>query len=163
MKGNTVGSRSDIEKAYIAGFLDGDGSLMLQIKRRSDTRRGFRFMATICLYQDSRHDAPLAWIQSILQAGYISHRNDGISELRINGFTTIHAILSDLKPYIRFKQLQAEAMMTACSLLSKDIRMLSDQEIITVIDLILVIQSENYKAHRKKSRDELVKMCGLTP
>lgn len=33
LKGNTVGSRSDIEKAYIAGFLDGDGSIMLQIKR----------------------------------------------------------------------------------------------------------------------------------
>lgn len=32
LKGNTVGSRSDIEKAYIAGFLDGDGSIMLQLK-----------------------------------------------------------------------------------------------------------------------------------
>ena len=56
LKGNTVGSQSDIEKAYIAGFLDGDGSIMLQLKKRVDTIRGYRFMATICLYQDSRHD-----------------------------------------------------------------------------------------------------------
>lgn len=163
MTGNTVGSRSDVEKAYIAGFLDGDGSLILQIKRRSDTRRGYRFMATICFYQDSRHDVPLEWIQRILQAGYVSRRNDGISELRINGFATIHEILTDLQPFIRFKQLQTEAMIMACSILSKRIQMLSEQDITTVIDLILVIQNENYSAHRKKSRDELLKICGLTP
>lgn len=58
-----MGSRSDIEKAYIAEFLDGDGSLMLQLKKRKDTTRGYRFMATICLYQDSRHDDTLYWMQ----------------------------------------------------------------------------------------------------
>ena len=163
MTGNTVGSRSDIEKAYIAGFLDGDGSLMLQIKKRTDTTRGYRFMATICFYQDSRHDMPLLWIRECLQGGYIAKRNDGMSELRINGFTTVHRILSDLRPYIRFKTLQVEALMAACSLLSRDIRMASEQDIRTIIDLILVIQQENYTAHRKKSRDELLKICGLTP
>lgn len=163
VKGNTVGSRSDIEKAYIAGFLDGDGSIMLQLKRRTDTVRGYRFMATICFYQDSRHDAPLYWIRDILRVGYVSQRNDGISELRINGFTQIHDILTDLQPFIRFKQLQAEAMITACRLLERNMRTLSKHDIIDVIDLALVIQRENYKAHRKKSRDDMLKICGLTP
>lgn len=54
-----MGSRLDIENAYIAGFLDGDGSLMLQIKRRKDCKSGYRFMATICFYQDSCHDKHL--------------------------------------------------------------------------------------------------------
>jgi len=31
-----VGSQSKTNLAYIAGFLDGDGSLMLQIKKRKD-------------------------------------------------------------------------------------------------------------------------------
>ncbi len=48
-KGNTVGSRSKTDLAYIAGFLDGDGSLMLQLKKRKDTKLGWRFMCTICL------------------------------------------------------------------------------------------------------------------
>ena len=99
-----MGSRSDIEKSYIAGFLDGDGSIMLQLKKRSDTSRGYRFMATICLYQDSRHDTWLYWIRDILSAGYVTNRNDGISELRVNGFATIRRILTDLQPFIRFKQ-----------------------------------------------------------
>jgi hypothetical protein len=62
VKGNTVGSRSKTNLAYIAGFLDGDSSLMLQLKKRNDTKTGWRFMCTICLYQDIRHKAPLIWM-----------------------------------------------------------------------------------------------------
>jgi len=57
-----VGSRSNIDLAYIAGFLDGDGSLMLQIKKRTDGKNKIRFMATICFYQDTRHCKDLFWI-----------------------------------------------------------------------------------------------------
>jgi len=71
-----VGSRPNKENlAYIAGFLDGDGSIMLQVKKRSDTTRGWRIMATICFYQDSRHSEPLNWIKEQLKIGYISKRN----------------------------------------------------------------------------------------
>ena len=163
MKGNTVGSRSDINLSYIAGFLDGDGSIMLQIKKRSDTKTGYRFMATICLYQDSRHDTPLFWMQNIFGIGYITKRNDHISELRINGFKTVQRILTDLQPYIRFKKLQTEAMIRACQILNCGINKLSKEQIIELIDLVLLIQRENYKAHKKKSRDEMLKIFGLTP
>lgn len=163
LKGNTVGSRSDIEKAYIAGFLDGDGSIMLQIKKRSDTKRGYRFMATICLYQDTRHDKPLYWMQKALSAGYVTKRNDGISELRINGFKTVNQILIHLKPYIRFKKPQAFAMIKACKILETEIKLLSKKDLLKIVDLILVIQNENYKAHRKKSKQEFLKILDLTP
>ena len=158
-----MGSRSDIEKAYIAGFLDGDGSIMLQLKKRNDTKRGQRFMATICLYQDSRHDMPLYWIRDILRAGYLTTRNDSISELRINGFKTVRQILANLQPFIRFKLLQTEAMIRACQILENKISTLSKQQLIEVIDLTLLIQRENYKASRKKSREEMLKMFDLTP
>lgn len=159
-----MGSQSNIvEKAYIAGFLDGDGSIMLQLKKRKDTKRGYRFMATICLYQDSRHDIPLFWIRDILGVGYVTTRNDRISELRINGFATCESVLSDLQPFIRFKKLQVQAMTRACQLLAGGIQKLSDKQIIEVIDLALVIQRENYAAHKKKTRDEMLKIFGLTP
>lgn len=158
-----MGSRSNIERAYIAGFLDGDGSIMLQIKKRSDSKRGYRFMATICFYQDSRHDTPLHWIREVLGAGYIAKRNDAMTELRINGFEKIQTILTELSPFIRFKKLQAEAMIKACQLLSRNISMLSKQELVNVVDLLLIIQQENYKAHHRKSREELLKILDLTP
>ncbi len=164
LKGNTVGSRSSVDKAYIAGFLDGDGSIMLQLKKRADTKRGFRFMATICFYQDTRHEKPLLWMQEVLGIGYVSRRNDAISELRINGFQQIQTILTELKPYVRFKTKQVEAMISACRIHNKShINKLSDKQLMELVELILVIQNENYKAHRKKSKQEFIEILGLTP
>jgi hypothetical protein len=159
-----VGSRSKINLAYIAGFLDGDGSLMLQVKKRSDTKRGVRFMATICLYQDTRHERPLLWMREIFGIGYISRRNDGITELRINGYEKVENILSSLQPFIRFKIKQTNALIKACQILnSKPFRLINDIEMGKIVDLIFVIRKENYATRSKVSREELCKLLGLTP
>lgn len=152
------------DHAYIAGFLDGDGSLMLQIKKRSDTKRGWRIMATICFYQDSRHEAPLYWIQKKLGIGYISQRNDGITELRVNGFETVRTILNKLIPYIRFKKLQAAAIWQACNILTeKDLRFLTQSDREKLFRCLMIVQENNYITHRKKSAKELRLVVGLTP
>lgn len=160
-----MGSRSKkIELAYIAGFLDGDGSLMLQLKKRSDSERGIRFMTTICFYQDTRHEKTLYWIQEVLGIGYISNRNDGMTELRINGYKQVSNILKSLIPYIRFKKLQTLALLKACEILSNTkFSKLTKKQLIKLVDLILVIQSENYVTKKKKTKDELHKVLGLTP
>jgi hypothetical protein len=98
-----------IDLAYIAGFLDGDGSLMLQIKNRKDGKTKIRFMSTICFYQDTRHEKDLFWIRKVLGKGYFNQRNDGMSELRINGYESVKNILESLMPFIRFKRIQAKA------------------------------------------------------
>ncbi|HBP27432.1 MAG: LAGLIDADG homing endonuclease [Candidatus Nomurabacteria bacterium GW2011_GWE1_32_28] len=154
----------EIEKAYIAGFLDGDGSLMLQIKKRSDSKRGIRFMTTICFYQDTRHEKTLYWMKKILGIGYISRRNDGMTELRINGYVQIAKILKDLLPFVKFKKIQANILYKACNLLSKTkFSNLSEKQLIKLVDLILVIQGENYVTKKKKTKNELFKILNLTP
>jgi hypothetical protein len=164
-----VGSRSkkfaeETNRAYIAGFLDGDGSLMLQLKKRSDSKRAIRFMATICFYQDTRHEKILYWIKKVLGIGYISNRNDGMTELRINGYEQIKNILKSLLPYIRFKKLQAHALLKACEILSSTkFQKLTKKQLTKLVDLILVIQSENYVTKKKKTKSELRKVLGLTP
>ena len=164
VKGNTVGSRSKKDLAYIAGFLDGDGSLMLQLKTRHDTTTKWRFVCTICFYQDSRHDQTLLWIQSVLRIGYVSRRNDGMTELRINGFKQVENILSDLEPFIRLKHSQTHVMLAAIKILSntKNSR-LSSKQIVTLIDYIIEIQSYNYATRKRKSREELLLICGIDP
>ena len=160
-----MGSRSKkLELAYIAGFLDGDGSLMLQLKKRSDSKRAIRFMATICFYQDTRHEKTLYWIKEVLGIGYISNRNDGMTELRINGYEQIRNILKSLSPYIRFKKLQVSALLKACEILSNTkFSKLTKKQLAKLVDLILVIQSENYVTKKKKTKSELFKVLGLTP
>ncbi len=160
-----MGSRSKTDLAYIAGFLDGDGSVMLQIKKRKDgNKSGKRFMATICFYQDTRHEKSLYWIQEVLSIGYVCQRNDGMSELRINGYSKIRDILKKLVPYVKFKEIQARALLEACVILSSTKKKMLDREqLVKLVDLILVIQRENYVTKKKKTRDELLQVLGLTP
>jgi len=159
-----VGSRSIIDLAYIAGFLDGDGSLMLQIKKRADGKHKFRFMATICFYQDTRHEKDLFWIQKVLGIGYLSQRNDGMSELRINGYKTVQEILENLIEHIKFKKIQATSLLESCRILSSTkFNMLDRKQLTKLVDLILVIQNENYVTKKKRTRSELFQVIGLTP
>ena len=157
-----MGSRSNIDLAYIAGFLDGDGSLMLQIKKRGDGKKKWRIMCTICFYQDGRHETPLHWIRNKLGIGYVSKRNDGMSELRINGFKQVRDIIKNLLPFIKFKKEQAKAMYCALEILLKNDQP-KDSQWRKLIDCILKIQEHNYVTKRKKTREELYSMLGLTP
>ena len=159
-----MGSRFNLNLAYIAGFLDGDGSLMLQLKSRSDTTRGMKFMATICLYQDTEHAQPLLWMQETLKCGFISHRNDGMTELKINGFAQVKQILTLLQPYIQFKRIQTNALISACELLEqKFLRDMSPTELRTLVDLMFEIKAQNYKSKSAIPKNEVLKRLGLTP
>ena len=167
-----MGSRSKMKKeiiqkidlAYIAGFLDGDGSLMLQLKKRSDSKRAYRFMATICFYQDTRHEKTLHWIQKVFSCGYISKRNDGMTELRINGYKKVEEILNLLSPFVRFKKPQAQALKNACEMLSSTkFKMLNKKQLMKLVDSILTIQNENYVTKKKKTRKDFLEILGLTP
>ncbi len=161
---NTVGSRSRINLAYIAGFLDGDGSVMLQVKKRPDGKNKFRFMATICFYQDTRHERDLYWIRKVFGIGYISKRNDGMTELRINGYSQVENIITLLYPFVRFKKSQCKSLLKACKILSSTkYKLLKEKQLRKVVKYILEIQNQNYVTKRKKTEEELLKIIGLTP
>ncbi len=119
-------------------------------------------MCTICFYQDSRHEKYLYWIREILGIGYISKRNDGMTELRINGFKKVREILKNLIPFIKFKKDQANALYKASDLLSKS-SILSNKQLLELIKFILIIQNNNYVTKRKRTKEELMTVLGLTP
>ena len=39
------------QRSYLAGFLDADGSIVLQFKKREDVRFKYRAKTVICFYQ----------------------------------------------------------------------------------------------------------------
>ena len=158
-----MGSLSN-KYAYIAGFLDGDGSIMLQLKRRSDSTEGVRFMTTICFYQDSRHSKDLMWIKKVLKVGYFSQRNDGMSELRIQGFASCETVLLLLKPFVRFKQKQTSLVLSACEILNKKtMRTLTTTDKKKIVKIMLSLKRNNYATRSVKSKEELYQLLGLTP
>ena len=127
--GNTVGrlSKADsLNLAYIAGFLDGDGSIMLQLHRRKSGKETFRVKTVICFYQDSRHIDKIEWIKEVLGYGYIYTRRDHICELRIEGFQRVFEVLLSLKPYLRFKKKQVDLMLKIIPKLQKKLLLKHD-------------------------------------
>lgn len=158
---NTVGSRQELliqDLAYIAGFLDGDGSIMMQVKRRADAPKGWRIMATICLYQDSRHKAPLIWMRDMFGIGYISNRNDHITELRINGYAGVKRILLLLQPFIKFKRKQViYALRIITRLEKKQMSKLSRKDRLAIADDIIALRGENYQSHQRVYTDAALK------
>ncbi len=106
-----LSKENQLQYAYIAGFLDGDGSIMLQLHRTAKGKEIFRIKTVICLYQDSKYLQELLWMQKVLGCGYVYTRNDHISELRIEGFQRVFETLEKLQPYIRFKQKQAQLLV----------------------------------------------------
>lgn len=121
-------------------------------------------MVTICFYQDSRHETPLNWIAEILGIGYVSRRNDGMTELRINGYLQVHTILGKLIPFIRFKQMQAEALYKASGLLAKkSVKRLTELDLRLLVTYMTVMQDQNYVTRKKKTATELLTILGLTP
>ncbi len=108
--GNTVGSRGMVEKtkAYIAGFLDGDGSIFLQLIRRTDYKYGYQIRASIVFFQKSQNRKILKWLIHKFRCGYIRDRNDGLSEYTIVGFKEVERILEELEPYLLIKKPQAK-------------------------------------------------------
>lgn len=155
-----MGSCSKIDLAYIAGFLDGDGSLMIQIKKRNDSKK-YRFMLTICMYQNTRHEKPLFWIKNKLGIGYISKRNDNITELRINGYNQVKKILTLLIPFIKFKKIQAKTLIESAKLLEK--KELKKADYLKLVNYITLVQSTNYTARKKRTKQELFQILELTP
>lgn len=99
------------ELSYIAGFLDGDGCVMLQLVYRHDYVFGYQIRASIVFYQNTRYKLFLIWLKRELIHGYVRDRNDGMSEYTIVGVEQVTAVLKLLSPYLKLKKPQANLAM----------------------------------------------------
>ncbi len=104
------------KRAYIAGFLDGDGCIMLQLVYRHDYVLGYQIRASIVFYQKQQYRSFLHWLQDQFKGiGYIRNRNDGMSEYTIVGIADVGTVLQLLLPYLRLKKSQAEIALRVIS------------------------------------------------
>ncbi len=99
-------------RAYIAGFLDGDGSIVLQLKPRRDYRYGFQIRAVISFYQKHRGRWVLEWLRSQIGWGRIRERPDGIAQYDIEGIEQVIWLLELVQPYVVAKREQVEQALT---------------------------------------------------
>ena len=134
--------------AYLAGLLDGDGSIMLQIRPRQGMKFLFRVKTVVVIYQDTKQKDIVEQLWKLIGAGYFYHRNDHISEIRIEGFKQVKLFLTLLKPYLLLKKKQADLMLRAISLAEK--KGYSIQDFLQICAISDEISACNYSSKKRK-------------
>jgi len=104
-------SLSKEEKAYMAGFLDGDGSIMVQSVLRKGYRFGYQIRVSIVFFQKTQHRDFLLELKERLGCGYVRIRNDGMSEYTIVGLKEAEFVLKLLYPFLRLKKALAKEVL----------------------------------------------------
>ena len=105
--------------AYIAGFLDADGSIFAQIVPRPDYTQKFQIRVSISFFQKTTHHWLLVWLHKQCKYGTVRKRNDNMSEYTIVGNQPVKNVLTKLRPWIRVKQPQVKLMLDIIETLPK--------------------------------------------
>jgi len=95
------------EKAYMAGFLDGDGSSMAQIIKRKDNLLKFGLRVSLSLTQSTRRQSSLDYIKEKIGAGNVRDRHDGVSVYELRDMQAVRVLLTQLLPDLKIKKTQA--------------------------------------------------------
>ncbi len=144
---------SEIDKAYIAGFFDGDGSITVQIVK--DKTKKFNFVIKISLgfYQKTSNHWFILWLQEkFAPHGYIVKRkaqaktDSGISEFRIVAISPVEKILKELYPYLKLKKPLSKLVLKIISDL-KNVQ--TEAEFLKVCELVDETAEYNYSKIRK--------------
>src|SRR3989344_516487 len=94
------------ERAYIAGFLDGDGSIYVQAKKNDTYRYGYQVAPAIVFFQSAKSEKLFTEFHEFLDLGLMRKRNDGVMEITIGRNAEILQLAKLVKPYLRLKRKQ---------------------------------------------------------
>jgi len=141
---------TEAEKAYVAGFLDGDGCVMFQFVRRKDYVYGYQVRASVVFYQKQVHQAHLDWLKNKLSYGYIRQRKDGMAEYTIVGIQPVMEVLTMLKPYLRLKKPHVDVAQRIAKILPRYKR-LDKKLLLKVGGLIDQFKELNYSKRRRNT------------
>jgi intein-encoded DNA endonuclease-like protein len=141
----------DTELAYIAGFLDGDGCIMVQLVYRKDYKLGYQVRASIVFYQKQQYKDFLVWLKDTFECGYVRDRNDGMCEYTIVQKDDVARILDLLSPYIILKKKQAELALSIIARMPGRGRSMTAQLLLDMSKEVDRFSLLNYSKKRKNT------------
>jgi LAGLIDADG endonuclease len=93
-----------LQASYLAGFLDGDGSIHFQLVRQKEYRFGFYIRSSMSLSQSTSARHGLEYLQHVIGGGYLRDRGTGMSDLVITSRPLLIELLDGVRPYVVFKR-----------------------------------------------------------
>ena len=137
---------SSEQKSYLAGFLDGDGSIYVRLKPNSTYRFGFQMIAYVAFFQSGKHREEFEKVCELMPYGMIRVRKDGILEYTISKQEEITEFLLSIKDYLVMKKPQAELVLEVMKL-RRDINDKKDFQ--NLMNKIESFRELNYSKKRK--------------
>lgn len=107
------------ERSYIAGFLDGDGSILAQIVRRKDYRLKFQIRVSVTFYQKTDKHWFMLWLKKKLRYGSIRKKPNGMSDYVIVGNAQVAEVLLLLCNRLHLKKPLAKHVLKIVSALNE--------------------------------------------
>ena len=134
--------------AYIAGFLDGDGSVFFQIvrNRRKSTINPFAIRGSVAFYQKTINATILEELKKWLLVGYIRHRKTGISDYTIVEPPEVRKILKSMQPHVILKK---EQIKIGLEILDRLEQRNSRESFLETCKLVDQFEKLNYSKKRK--------------
>ena len=131
--------------AYIAGFLDGDGSIFFQLVKRKDYCYGYQIRTSLAFYQKTENEEILLWLKQQFSSGYIRRRKTGISDYTIVEPSEVRRILELLQPYVCLKK---EHVRLGLEILQRLSLAEDATELVSLCRLVDRFQAINYSKKR---------------
>jgi hypothetical protein len=106
MVANVVGKKySEVDRAYLAGFVDADGAIMAYIEPHQEKK--FKFRVRLELKITQKNNATLLYFYQKYNCGNVV-KNRSVYDWRVRSQKDVAWLLHFLKPYSRSKQRQIE-------------------------------------------------------
>ena len=134
--------------SYLAGFLDGDGSIHFQLVRQKEYRFGFYIRATVSFSQATSARLGLERIHALIGGGYLRDRGTGMSDLVITSRPLLLDLLRQVEPFVIFKR---EHVRRALWLLPQIRPGTSAEEFLRVAHEVDAFASLNYSKSKRIS------------
>jgi LAGLIDADG endonuclease len=100
------------DASYVAGFLDGDGSIHFQFVKQKEYRFGYYIRSSVSFSQSTTARAGLEQIQVLVGGGYLRDRGTGMSDLVLTSRPLLQKLLTAVEPYVIFKKVHVrEALL----------------------------------------------------
>ena len=92
------------DASYVAGFLDGDGSIHFQLVRQKEYRFGYYIRSSLSFSQSTSARIGLEYLKDLIGGGYLRDRGTGMSDLVVTSRPLLLDVLADVAPYVVFKR-----------------------------------------------------------
>jgi hypothetical protein len=141
------------QAAYVAGFLDGDGSIFVRLKPNAAYKYGFQIAPYIVFFQSEKEIAFLKRLQEMIGVGYVRLRKDGIAELTVGSVNALRDLIRQLEPYLILKKQQARLLVL---ILERKEQVKSKHDFMELAQLVDQYKSLNYSKKRTITLERVV-------